>query len=179
MGRQLEHLNAPLIEFIQKQKIFFVATAMDEGSVNLSPKGLDSLRVINESRVIWLNLTGSGNETAIHLKHKNRITLMFCAFDGDPIILRLYGKAQVYQKNTEFWREHIDHFPTIAGSRQLIDVTIEKVQISCGMGVPLMEYKEQRQSLVEWAENQGDDGLEKYWNKKNTTSIDGYEDTFD
>nr|WP_299345237.1 pyridoxamine 5'-phosphate oxidase family protein [Allomuricauda sp.] len=179
MGRQLEQLNKPLIEFIEKQKVFFVATAMEEGSVNLSPKGLDSLRVLNENRVVWLNLTGSGNETAIHLKNKNRITLMFCAFEGDPIILRLYGKATAYQKDTEFWNEHISLFPEIAGSRQLMDVEIEKVQISCGMGVPLMEYKEQRQSLVEWAENKGDEGLKKYWNKKNTTSIDGFEDTFE
>ena len=178
MGRQLEQLTPPLIDFIQNQKIFFVATAMEEGSVNVSPKGLDSLRVINDSQVIWLNLTGSGNETAIHLKNKNRITLMFCAFEGNPIILRLYGKATSYQKGADFWENNISLFPSIPGSRQLIDVSIEKVQISCGMGVPLMEYKEQRQSLIDWAENQGEEGLRKYWEKKNTTSIDGYSDTF-
>ncbi|MEM9077368.1 MAG: pyridoxamine 5'-phosphate oxidase family protein [Bacteroidota bacterium] len=179
MGRQLEQLNQPLIEFIKKQHIFFVGTAMEDGRVNISPKGLDSLRVINKNRVIWLNLTGSGNETAIHLKNKNRITLMFCAFEGDPIILRLYGTARSYQKETDFWKENIHSFPNIPGGRQLMDVEIDKVQISCGMGVPLMDYKEQRQSLVDWAENQGDEGLEKYWKKKNTTSIDGYPDTFE
>ncbi|MEM9363132.1 MAG: pyridoxamine 5'-phosphate oxidase family protein [Bacteroidota bacterium] len=179
MGRQLNQLTQPLIEFIEKQQVFFVATAMKDGRVNVSPKGLDSLRVINENKVIWLNLTGSGNETAIHLKNKNRITLMFCAFEGDPIILRLYGTATSYQKGTEFWEKNNTLFSTIPGSRQLIDVSIENVQISCGMGVPLMEYKEQRQSLIDWAENQGDEGLRKYWQKKNTKSIDGFSDSFE
>ncbi len=179
MGRQLKQLTPALIDFIQKQKVFFVATAMEEGSINLSPKGLDSLRVINENEVVWLNLTGSGNETAIHLKHSNRITLMFCAFEGDPIILRLYDKAEAHQLNSTFWNENIGRFSEIPGSRQLIQVQIENVQVSCGMGVPIMEFKEERTSLVEWAENQGDEGLKKYWQKKNTTSIDGYEDSFD
>ena len=179
MGRQLEQLTQPLIDFIQNQKIFFAATAMEEGSVNLSPKGLDSLRVISPTRVVWLNLTGSGNETAIHLKHKNRITLMFCAFEGNPIILRLYGRATAFQKGTDFWKEHISLFPKIPGSRQLMDVEIDKVQISCGMGVPLMEYKGQRQSLIDWAIDKGDEGLNAYWKKKNTSSIDGYTDTFE
>ena len=179
MGRQLKQLTQPLIEFIEKQQVFFVATAMEDGRVNVSPKGLDSLRVISNNHVIWLNLTGSGNETAIHLKNKNRITLMFCAFEGDPIILRLYGTAVSYQKGTDFWEKNDALFSNIPGSRQLVDVTIENVQISCGMGVPLMEYKEQRQSLIEWAENQGDEGLKKYWQKKNTTSIDGFSDSFE
>ncbi|TAI46620.1 pyridoxamine 5'-phosphate oxidase family protein [Flagellimonas allohymeniacidonis] len=179
MGRQLKQLTPALIDFIHNQNVFFVATAMEEGSINLSPKGLDSLRVVNENEVIWLNLTGSGNETAIHLKHKNRITLMFCAFEGDPIILRLYGRAKPHQKETPFWNKNIGLFPKIAGSRQLVQVQIENVQVSCGMGVPIMEFKEERTSLVEWAVNQGDDGLKKYWQKKNTTSIDGYRDSFD
>ncbi|MEX0312940.1 MAG: pyridoxamine 5'-phosphate oxidase family protein, partial [Allomuricauda sp.] len=96
MGRRLDKLNQPLIDFIQQQKVFFVATAMEEGSINLSPKGLDSLRIVNENRVVWLNLTGSGNETAAHLGHNSRITLMFCAFEGDPMILRLYGTAKIH-----------------------------------------------------------------------------------
>lgn len=173
MGRQLKSLTPPLTEFIEKQKMFFVATAMEEGSINLSPKGLDSLRVLGPNRVIWLNLTGSGNETAIHLSHNDRITLMFCAFEGDPIILRLYGKAKVYGIENANWKKHIELFPKTAGSRQLVDVTIEKVQISCGMGVPLMAYQTQRQGLLHWAEKQGNEGLEKYWRKKNATSIDG------
>lgn len=179
MGRQVKQLNSRLIRFIQNQKIFFVATAMEEGRVNLSPKGLDSLRVVDKRSVLWLNLTGSGNETAIHLQNTNRITLMFCAFEGDPMILRLYGRARSHKKGTEFWQKNISLFPSIAGSRQLVDVDIEKVQISCGMGVPLMEFKEERQSLIDWAEKQGEKGLEKYWKRKNSKSIDGHPDTFD
>ncbi len=173
MGRKLDKLTPALIDFIKNQKLFFVATAMDEGFINLSPKGLDSFRIVNENNVIWLNLTGSGNETAAHLKNNSRITLMFCAFDGDPIILRLYGNAEVYHRNSQFWKEHITLFPKLAGSRQLVDVKIDMVQISCGMGVPIMEYKNQRQALVDWAENQGEEGLKKYWEKKNTVSLDG------
>ncbi|WP_190811510.1 pyridoxamine 5'-phosphate oxidase family protein [Flagellimonas sp. S3867] len=173
MARKLDKLNELLIDFIQKQKVFFVATAMEEGSINLSPKGLDSLRILDENRVVWLNLTGSGNETAAHLNHKDRITLMFCAFEGDPIILRLYGTAKTYSFASTFWKEHIDLFPNIKGGRQLIDIKIEMVQISCGMGVPIMEYKHQRQELLDWAEKQGGDGLEKYWKTRNSTSLDG------
>ncbi|UII80463.1 pyridoxamine 5'-phosphate oxidase family protein [Flagellimonas sp. CMM7] len=174
MGRQLDKLTPALIDFIKNQKLFFVATAMEEGSINLSPKGLDSLRVLDENRVVWLDLTGSGNETSTHLMNKNRITIMFCAFDGDPIILRLYGTAQAYRNNTEFWKQNIDLFPKMEGGRQLVDVKIDLIQVSCGMGVPIMEYKHQRQSLVNWAENQGNEGLKKYWKKKNSTSLDGY-----
>ncbi len=175
MGRQLSELTPPLIDFIKAQKMFFVATAMEEGSINLSPKGLDSFKVLGVNRAVWLNLTGSGNETAIHLSHKNRITLMFCAFDGDPIILRIYGKASVYQPGDAFWEEHITLFPKLEGSRQLINVQIEKVQVSCGMGVPKMEYKSQRHGLLDWAIGQGDEGLKKYWQKKNKSSLDGFE----
>ncbi len=174
MGKQMDQLTPTLIDFIEDQKLFFVATAMESGRINLSPKGLDSLRILNENNVVWLNLTGSGNETAAHLKHQNRITLMFCAFVGDPIILRLYGTAEVHHKESPFWKANIDLFPKIAGARQLVDVKVDKVQVSCGMGVPIMEYKNQRQSLVDWAEKQGDDGLKKYWEKKNTVSIDGH-----
>ena len=123
---------------------------------------------------MWLNLTGSGNETAAHLKNNGRITIMFCAFNGKPLILRLYGKAKTYHHNDKEWKEYIDLFPEIAGARQLMDVQIEMVQTSCGMGIPIMDYKEQRTQLVSWAEKQGKDKLELYWLEKNTTSIDGY-----
>ncbi|WP_420321934.1 pyridoxamine 5'-phosphate oxidase family protein [Flagellimonas sp.] len=174
MARKLDKLNQPLIDFIQQQKIFFVATAMGQGSINLSPKGLDSLRIINENRVVWLNLTGSGNETAAHLSHNDRITIMFCAFDGDPMILRLYGTAKTHGHASKFYQDHIEMFPPIKGGRQLVDMHVEMVQTSCGMGVPLMEYKEERQGLVDWAEKQGDDGLKKYWKTRNSTSLDGH-----
>ena len=174
MAKQLESINQDLQDFIKNQHIFFVATAAEEGRVNLSPKGCDSFRVINEHKIVWLNLTGSGNETAAHLLKNPRMTIMFCAFEGDPIILRLYGTAKVYGTESENWNDLVRLFPKIAGSRQLVDVDVQNVQISCGMGVPLMDYQSQRKGLLDWAEKQGDEGLEKYWQKKNTTSIDGF-----
>lgn len=174
MAKQFESLNEVFTEFINRQNMFFVATAMPEGRVNLSPKGMDTFRVLGPDRVMWLNLTGSGNETAAHLQDNGRITIMFCAFNGKPLILRLYGKARIYHQKDREWEEYIDLFPEIAGARQLMDVQLEMVQTSCGMGIPIMDYKEQRTQLVSWAEKQGKDKIELYWQEKNTTSIDGY-----
>lgn len=173
MGKQLDKLTPKLVDFIKNQPLFFVATAMNEGKINLSPKGLDSFKVLDDNTVLWLNLTGSGNETAAHLQNDDRMTIMFCAFKGRPLILRLYGTAKMYHKGTGFWKEHIDFFPSIAGGRQLVKMKIDMVQTSCGMGVPLMNYEQQREELVTWAETQGDKGLEKYWEQKNTKSLDG------
>ncbi|MGB5499846.1 MAG: pyridoxamine 5'-phosphate oxidase family protein [Maribacter sp.] len=175
MGKQLYKLSPPLIRFIETQRLFFVATAMDEGKINLSPKGLDTFKVLNENKALWLNLTGSGNETAVHLKEDGRITIMFCSFEGKPLILRLYGRAKTHHRATEFWNKHISLFPKIAGGRQLIEVEIDLVQTSCGMGVPLYDYRQQRHELVSWAEKKGDNGLEKYWAERNSKSIDGFD----
>ncbi len=174
MGKRLEELTPKLIDFIANQKLFFVATAMETGRVNLSPKGMDSLRVINANRVIWMNLTGSGNETATHIQNNDRITIMFCAFEGKPIILRLYGTAKAYHERDQFWKDYIELFPKIAGRRQLMDVHIDLVQISCGMGVPFMDYREDRDALNMWAEKQGKDGLVDYHENRNATSLDGH-----
>ena len=174
MANRLDGLSEKLIDFIRNQKIFFVATAMEDGRINLSPKGMDTFRVIDPNRVLWLNLTGSGNETATHLQHNNRMTIMFCAFEGKPLILRLYGSANVYHDRDTFWKEHIHHFPSIAGSRQLIDMKIDLVQTSCGMAVPQMNFQEERDLLKIWAEKKGDDGLQAYRLEKNTTSLDGH-----
>ena len=175
MGKRAEKLTSRQIAFIEKQQLFFVATAMKDGHINLSPKGLDSFKVLDEKRVLWLNLTGSGNETATHLMNDGRMTLMFCAFEGPPMILRLYGRAKIYHQYDAFWDEHIGLFPEIAGSRQLIDMKIELVQTSCGFGVPMMEFVEQRKSLVQWAEDKGNDGIKDYWEEKNTVSLNGLE----
>lgn len=148
---------------------------MKEGHINLSPKGLESFKVLNENRVLWLNLTGSGNETATHLLNDGRMTIMFCAFEGAPMILRLYGTAKIYHQYDAFYKEHISLFPEIAGSRQLVDMNVELVQTSCGMGVPIMNYAHQRKGLVDWAEDKGEAGLRAYWEEKNTASLDGLE----
>lgn len=173
MGKKYKEISPRISRFIQSQKIFFTGTAMAEGRVNVSPKGMDCFRVLGPNRVMWLNLTGSGNETAAHLKSRNRITIMFCAFEGPPMILRLYGTAKVYHPGEEEYKAHIDLFPQIAGSRQLIEVTVDLVQTSCGMGVPLMDYREDRESLITWAEEKGEEGIREYWEQKNTVSLDG------
>ncbi|MBT8236174.1 MAG: pyridoxamine 5'-phosphate oxidase family protein [Bacteroidia bacterium] len=174
MGKRQKKLSSKLISFIKEQPVFFVATAMKEGRINLSPKGLDSLKVLSETQVVWLNLTGSGNETATHLQFHNRMTLMFCAFEGNPMILRLYGKAQVYHERDTAWQDLQPHFPDAVGSRQFIVLDIDLVQTSCGFGVPYMEYKGERDLLGPWAAEKGRKGLEKYWVEKNVTSLDGH-----
>jgi hypothetical protein len=173
MGKRSKSLDSKQIEFIAKQKLFFVATAMKDGSINLSPKGMDSFRIIDNSNILWLNLTGSGNETAAHLQYDKRMTIMFCAFEGNPMILRLYGEARTFHKRDAFWNKHIGQFPETAGSRQLIDMKIKLVQTSCGFGVPLMDYKGERNLLNVWAENKGEDGLNEYMGMKNVKSLDG------
>lgn len=174
MGQQNNSLSQKQIDFIGEQKIFFVATAMPEGRINLSPKGMDTFVVQSPERILWLNLSGSGNETATHLRYDNRMTIMFCAFEGKPKILRLYGAASVYHERDDFWKQNIHHFPEFVGSRQLIDLKIELVQTSCGFGVPLMKYKEERNLLESWAENKGEKGLQEYYQEKNSTSLDGH-----
>jgi hypothetical protein len=173
MGQRYAELSQELIQFIWKQQMFFVATAPADGYVNLSPKGLDSLRVLDPNTVAWLNVTGSGNESAAHVLENGRMTIMFCAFEGKPMILRLYGQARVVHQRDEEWTALLAHFDGLAGARQIFVLNIELVQTSCGMGVPLFDYHGQRQQLVEWAEKKGPDGLEEYWERKNQVSLDG------
>lgn len=173
MARKYQEILPHLQRFIEAQPLFFVATAAPQGRVNLSPKGLDSLRILDGRRLLWLNLTGSGNETAAHLRQDPRMTLMFCAFEGDPMILRLYGRARVVHQVDDDWVGLYSHFEPVPGARQLIDMQVELVQTSCGMGVPLMEYRGQRPHLPEWAMKKGDEGLRDYWREKNRTSLDG------
>jgi hypothetical protein len=173
MGQRYSELSQELIQFIWKQQMFFVATAPADGYVNLSPKGLDSLRVLDPHTVAWLNVTGSGNESAAHVLENGRMTIMFCAFEGKPMILRLYGQARVVHQRDAEWDALFVSFDGLAGARQIFVLNIELVQTSCGMGVPLFDYHGQRQQLVEWAEKKGPDGLEEYWERKNQVSLDG------
>ncbi len=173
MGQRYTEISARHAQFIQQQKIFFVATAAREGRINLSPKGVDTLRVLGPNRVVWLNLTGSGNETAAHLLDSDRMTIMFCAFEGDPVILRLYGHARLYHSRDPEWGELVQLFPPVAGARQAVDLKVDLAMTSCGMGVPLFEYRGERGQLEAWAERKGRDGIEQYWRQKNQVSIDG------
>ncbi len=168
-------LSEKFTEFIKAQKMFFVATAAPDGRVNTSPKGLDSLRILSNKRIVWLNLSGSGSETAAHVQELNRITLMFCAFEGDALIVRVYGTAKVIYPRDSEWAELSALFPTMAGSRQIFDLEIESVQASCGSGVPFYEFKGQRgeSELVPFYAEMGEEGVQKYWKKKNEFSIDG------
>lgn len=175
MSSFFTEITPELKTFIEKQKVFFVATAADEGRINLSPKGLDSFRVINANTITWLNLTGSGNETAAHLLKNDRMTIMFCAFEDKPLILRLYGHAKIYHKRDKEFHKHLSSFPKTAGTRQIIEMKIDSVQTSCGFAVPFMDFKEERLQLNSWAEKQGEERIKNYWKDKNTKSIDGFE----
>jgi len=170
-------LNGTLRDFITRQHVFFVGTAAKDGRVNLSPKGADTLRIVDDHHIRWLSLTGSGNETAGHIRQQNRITLMFCAFEGDALILRVYGKARVIHPRDKDWADAISDFPPFAGSRQVFDVAIEGVQTSCGTGVPLMTFDRDRadEELLPFYEDMGETRVEDYWRRKNNVTIDGFE----
>jgi predicted DNA-binding protein (MmcQ/YjbR family) len=174
MAKRHDEIGAKLKDFIVAQKIFFVATAGPEGRVNLSPKGLDgTLAVLGPRRVAFLNLTGSGNETAAHLRLNDRITLMFCAFSGAPMILRLYGRGRAIHPRDEGWCDLLAHFSDLPGKRQVVVVEIDEIMTSCGFGAPLMEFVGHRPTLPEWAERKGEDGIRAYWEEKNALSFDG------
>lgn len=168
-------LNRTLRSFIERQKLFFVATAARDGRVNLSPKGMDTLHIVDDNRIIWLNLSGSGNETAAHLLDTPRMTLMFCAFEGDAMILRVYGSAKTLHPRDVEWAAYLTHFSNLAGSRQIFDLEIDLVQTSCGTGVPVMRFEKSRaeDDLEPYYRDMGPQGVEDYWRRKNVQSIDG------
>ena len=154
-----EELDESLCEFIGSQHIFFVATAPQEGRISLSPKGMDSLRVFNPREVGYLDVTGSGNETAAHVEQNGRLTLMFCSFERTPLILRLYGKGRILHPRDTEYEERMEAFDPIAGARQIILLSIESIQKSCGYSIPFYEYQGERDTLKKWAENKGQEGL--------------------
>jgi len=167
-------LNESQRHFIEAQPLFFVATAGRDGRVNVSPKGMNTLKVANGNRIVWLNLTGSGNETAAHLADTNRMTLMFCAFEGDAQILRVYGQAKIIHPRDSLWTTTLAEFPELAGSRQIFDLSVDMVQTSCGTGVPIMSFAKSRaeDELVPYYEDMGPEGVKNYWRRKNSLSID-------
>ncbi|MEM9905947.1 MAG: pyridoxamine 5'-phosphate oxidase family protein [Cyanobacteria bacterium P01_D01_bin.44] len=175
MAKVYEQITPELQTFIQQQPLFFVATAplTAAGHINLSPKGLEAFQILSPMRVAYLDLTGSGNETSAHLQENGRITLMFCAFAGKPMILRLYGQGQTVLPGQPDWAYLAERFPPLPGARQIIVAEINRVQTSCGMGVPLLDYQGQRQALLDWAERKGTDGLIQYQQEKGSQSIDG------
>ncbi|MDD9894622.1 MAG: pyridoxamine 5'-phosphate oxidase family protein [Gammaproteobacteria bacterium] len=173
MAKRYEQLSDDHIEFIQQQKIYFVGTAANDGTINVSPKGFDSLRVLSPKRIVWMNITGSGNETAAHLQQSDRLTMMFCAFDGSPKILRLYGKAAALHPRDEQWQELEKLFEPHPSARQLVDFSIGMAQTSCGFGVPFYEFKEERDNMGKWLQSAKAQDIAEYWRTRNQVSLDG------
>lgn len=175
MAKIHDSITPEFRDWIAQQRVFFVASAplSGDGHVNLSPKGHDCVRVLDERTVAYLDLTGSGNETSAHVAENGRITLMWCAFEGPPRILRLYGRGEVVLPGTERWEELSRLFELLPGARQIVVNHVERVQSSCGFSIPFMDYKEERPTLIRYAEKKGEDGMREYRAEKNMRSIDG------
>jgi len=174
MARVLDAITDELAAFIAAQRVFFVATApSDGGHVNVSPKGLDTFAVLDPNTVAYLDLTGSGVETVAHLRENGRITIMFCAFDGKPNIVRLYGRGEVLLTGEPEAAALLPRFGAYPGARSVIRVQVDRVSTSCGYGVPLLSYEGERDQLTTWADRRGPEGLVEYRAEKNAVSIDG------
>ncbi|TWI98822.1 pyridoxamine 5'-phosphate oxidase [Mucilaginibacter frigoritolerans] len=175
MAKFFENIEDRHAEFIEKQHMFFVASAplRADGHVNLSPKGSDSFRILSPNKVAYMDIIGSGNETSAHLLENGRITFMFCAFDGPPNILRLYGHGYTILPGDAEWDELSIHFKLVLATRQIIVVDVDMVQTSCGFSVPYYSYEGERDHAEKWALNKGEDGLESYKAEKNRVSLDG------
>jgi hypothetical protein len=175
MGKKLESITEELAAWLSEQHLFFVATAplAADGLVNLSPKGLDSFRVLSPNQVAYLDLTGSGAETIAHLRENGRIVLMFSAFNGPPKIVRLHGRGTVVTKGHPQWEEWLGLYPLSRGVRSVIVVDVTRVSESCGYAVPKMDFVEDRETLVRWADKKNDEELVNYRLNKNQRSIEG------
>lgn len=176
MATQYEALNSDHHSFIQRQHIFFTASAAAESRVNISPREIGALRIVDDNTVIYLDRTGSGNETAAHMLAGGRITIMLTSFSGPPQIMRLYGRGVSVGWETEEFEELISTYyddNTPLGARQIVKLNIDLVQTSCGFGVPLFNYEGDRSSLENWHNHKGPDGISKSWEEHNLSSIDG------
>lgn len=173
MAKQFDRLEEDHQRFISDQHIFFCGTAADAGRVNISPKDMESLRILGPNRIIWRNLTGSGNETAAHLARINRMTLMWCSFTTRPLILRTYGNARTLHPRDADFAELNGHFPETYAARQVYDLTVDMVQTSCGYNVPFFDHTGPRDALDKWTENKGPNGIKDYWHERNQHTIDG------
>lgn len=179
MGRTFDSITDAMRAFIDRQHVFFVATAPREGGhVNLSPKGYDSIRILSANRAAYLDLTGSGAETIAHVRENGRITVMCCAFDGKPNIVRLYGKGRILVPGEADFTDLLRHFEpgpaTERGAvRSIVDIEVDRTSTSCGFAVPFMDYVGEREQLLEWGDARSDDEIEGYWDEKNAASIDG------
>ena len=176
MGKTYAEIDPSLQAFVERQHLFFVATAPagGEGHVNCSPKGLDSLRILGPTTIAYVDYAGSGAETIAHLRENGRIVIMLCAFEGPPKIVRFHGHGTVVEPADADFNELLSAFgPQPFGIRSIIRVDVERVSDSCGYGVPILEFKRDRPQLPAWAEKKGEEGLAEYKRRKNAESIDG------
>lgn len=175
MGKVFEQISEELQAFINKQHIFFVATAplAHDGHVNLSPKGMDSFQILSPNRVAYLDMTGSGNETSAHIAENGRITFMFCAFEGAPNVVRLYGAGRTVLPTSDEWANLSANFTLPLGTRQIIVADIHRVSTACGYAVPFFDYQGERETLLKYWQVKGEEAVPDYQRTKNTASIDG------
>jgi hypothetical protein len=174
MAKFHDALTPSHLAFIAAQKIYFVASAPHAGRVNLSPKGMDTFRVLSPTQVGYLDATGSGNETAAHLLENGRLTVMMCSFEKAPLIFRIYGRGRTARPGDPEWAELRPLFgPPLPGERQLVLARVESVQTSCGFGVPFFRYEGERETLIDYAVRKGEAGMAAYRAEKNVRSIDG------
>jgi hypothetical protein len=173
MGKQFDQIGDDHRTFIEQQHMFFCGSAAPEGKVNISPKGNDCLRVMSPTRIVWRNLTGSGNETAGHLPLNPRMTLMWVGFESRPMIMRAYGTAKcLHPRDTEFDALNA-LFPPHIGARQIYDMHVDMLQTSCGYAVPFFDHVGPRDVLDKWADNKGRTGIDTYWQDRNQHTLDG------
>ena len=173
MSEWHEVITPEIKEFIAGQMVFFVATAPSAGRINLSPKGMDTFRVLSDKRAIYLDLTGSGNETAAHLFENGRITIMFCSFGKNARIARLYGRGRTIHPRDDKWNEYLAMFPPTPGLRQIMEIDVDSTMTSCGYAVPRFESLTERDTLRKYWEKRSHADVEKYQRDKNARSIDG------
>jgi len=175
MAVKFDSINKEHKAFIEAQKIFVIGSAGAEGFINVSPKGMDSFRIIDKNTVVWLNYTGSGNETSAHVQENGRMTVMFNSFDKAPLILKLYGIATVIHESDARWDEMSALFESSDGIRQFFEMKVELVLTSCGYAVPKYEFKGERDTLKKWIDKKGREGIKEYWAENNTHTLDGVE----
>ncbi len=173
MAKQFDTLEADHQKFIGEQHLFFTGSAAADGLVNVSPKGMDTLHIADPNRIIWMNLTGSGNETAGHILENPRVTLMWCSFTTRPLIMRVYGTAKAINPGDDEWDAHASHFPPHRGARQIFDVQVDMVQTSCGWGVPFMDFNRDRDTMQKYIDGKTDQGFRDSWVKNNAVTLDG------
>jgi hypothetical protein len=175
MGKVYSEIDGAMRAFVERQHVFFVATAPNDpsGHVNCSPKGLDSLRILGPTTIAYVDYTGSGAETIAHVRENGRIVIMLCAFEGAPKIVRFHGRGEIIEPSDTRFRSLLDAFATpILGLRSIVLIDVERISDSCGYGVPLMTFERERAQLAAWAERKGEDGLATYRRAKNSRSID-------